>query len=60
MVILLYLLSCALVGYLGRLRVLGFWGYFALSVVFTPFVIAIVLLVGAPRRPKPHGCNEAH
>jgi hypothetical protein len=48
--ILLYAGLCALVGYLGRDRSVGFAGYFVLSLLLTPLVMALVLLVGAPRR----------
>ena len=48
--ILLYAGLCALVGYLGRDRAVGFAGYFVLSLLLTPLVMALVLLVGAPRR----------
>jgi hypothetical protein len=44
-----YLLLCLLVGYLGRSRSVGFAGYLVLSLLVTPFVMALVLLVGAPR-----------
>ena len=45
----LYVLLCLLVGYLGRSRAVGFAGYLVLSLLLTPFVMALVLLVGAPR-----------
>ncbi|WP_395663499.1 hypothetical protein [Aestuariivirga sp.] len=47
--ILLYVSLCAFVGYLGRERAVGFAGYFVLSLLLTPLVMALVLLVGAQR-----------
>jgi hypothetical protein len=56
--VVLYLLSCLLVAYFGRDRVLGFWGSLILGVVFTPFLVAVMLLLGGPsRRHRTHGCN---
>lgn len=45
-----YVGLCALVGYLGRERAAGFSGYFVLSILLTPLVMALVLLVGAQRK----------
>lgn len=47
--VLLYVLLCLLVGFLGRHRAVGFAGCFVLSLLVTPFIMALVLLVGAPR-----------
>ncbi len=44
----LYVLACALVASLGRRRILGFWTYFLLSLVFSPFLILILLFVTLP------------
>jgi hypothetical protein len=43
-----YIALSALVGHLGRGRAIGFAGFFALSLLFTPFILALVLLVSAP------------
>ncbi len=48
----LYMLVCALVASLGRRRLLGFWTYFLLSVLFTPFPILILLFITLPVRGK--------
>lgn len=50
--LLLYAALCALVGYLGRNRSVGFAGYFVLSLLLTPLVMALVLLVGGQRKPS--------
>jgi hypothetical protein len=44
-----YLVLCLIVGYLGRNRAIGFWGFFILSLLVTPLIMAIVLAVAAPR-----------
>lgn len=52
--ILLFLLTSAFVGYLGRNSRLGFWGVLLLSVVFTPLVVFIILaLLGQISGPGP-------
>jgi hypothetical protein len=48
--ILAYVGLCALVGYLGRERSVGLAGYFVLSLLLTPLVMALVLLVGTQRK----------
>jgi hypothetical protein len=46
-----WLSMCALVGYVGRNRALGFWGFFLLCLFTGPF-LSILLLVLTARRPK--------
>ena len=48
-VIVLYVALAALVGLLGRKRAIGFTGCFVLGLLLTPVVMALVLLVAAPR-----------
>ena len=48
-VIVLYVALAALVGLLGRKRAIGFTGSFVLGLLLTPVVMALVLLVAAPR-----------
>ena len=48
--ILLYVALAALVGWCGRNREVGFAGFFTLSLLLTPFAMALVLLVSLPRR----------
>lgn len=40
-----------LVGWLGRRRTIGFAGFFVLSLVLSPFIMALVLMVSGQRRP---------
>jgi Sec-independent protein secretion pathway component TatC len=49
-VILVYLGLCVAAGYLGRRRALGFFGFFVLSVVVTPLLTIVILILTAPRR----------
>ena len=48
--VVLYLVFCVLVGLCGTQRRIGFFGTFILSVLFTPVVALIVLLLTAPKR----------
>lgn len=62
MPVLLFLLLVALsaiVGWCGRKRTIGFAGFFVLSLLVTPFVMALVLLVSAPREPLVSGTSLA-
>ncbi|NLX26047.1 MAG: hypothetical protein GXY61_08845 [Lentisphaerae bacterium] len=46
MFILVYLIFCALVGLLGhRHRWLGFWGIFAISLLFTPLIGLVIVVL---------------
>ena len=49
----LYVALSLLVGFLGRRRTIGFAGFFVLSLLVSPFVMAFVLLVGLPHRTSP-------
>jgi Na+/proline symporter len=44
-----YLVLCLLVGFIGRNRQIGFAGFFVLSILLSPFVMALVYLLGTPR-----------
>lgn len=47
--VLIYIICCALVGLYGRNRTLGFWGFFTLSYIFSPFFTFLFLLITRPR-----------
>ena len=52
-VIIIYLALCAAVGIVGKDTWLGFWGIGLLSVVFTPLLVVLVLIIlMARKRPK--------
>ena len=40
------------IGYLGRNRKMGFWGYFFATLFLTPFVGAILLLISDNKNAK--------
>jgi hypothetical protein len=48
----LYVVVCALAAYFGRNTRLRYWGTFVVSLIFTPFLVVIVLLLFAPGRQK--------
>lgn len=50
--LLLYVVLAALIGWLGRATAIGFAGFFVLSLLLTPFITGLVLLVAAPREPR--------
>jgi hypothetical protein len=51
--ILLYVALSALIGWFGRNRIIHFAGFFALSLLLTPFIMGLVLLVSGPRHVCP-------
>ena len=55
MVLSVYLALCVVVAWLGRKRILGFWGNFILAFFVSPFILAIILFVGSlrPKAPQP-------
>lgn len=53
MIIILYLLVCLLVGALGAKRQIGFVLSFILAIFITPVIMALILLLTAPRNSKP-------
>lgn len=46
----IYLVLCVVAGFFGRRRVLGALGFFLLSVIVTPLLTIIILILTAPRR----------
>ena len=48
--LLIWILSSALIGYFGRFRAIGFFGFFLLALILSPVLMGIVLLVSMPRR----------
>ncbi|ATB42412.1 hypothetical protein CYFUS_007890 [Cystobacter fuscus] len=54
LVAIIYVLLCLLVGVLGReRRSMGLWGWFFFSLLLTPLVGAITLLLLGPVAPPP-------
>lgn len=52
LVLILYVVTCWLVGYLGRNTKFSFWGNFWVSIVLTPIVGIVVLLAQDNRAQK--------
>ena len=38
--------------YYGRFRRLGFWGWFILSLIVSPFLSLLILFITAPKTPR--------
>lgn len=47
--LIIYVAVSALVGFAGRRRSVGFSGIFTLSLFLSPIIVALVLLVSAPK-----------
>ena len=41
-----YILACVCVGALGKNTLLGFWGFFTLSLIFSPAIGIIIVVIG--------------
>jgi hypothetical protein len=50
----IYLICCLLVAILGRRKVMGFWGYFFGSIVLTPVIGFLLMLVSAKHKEPEH------
>jgi hypothetical protein len=48
----LYVVVCLLAAYFGRGTRLGYWGTFVVSLILTPFLVVLFLLLFAPGRQK--------
>jgi hypothetical protein len=53
---LLCALSSVVVGWIGRDRKFGFWGYFFCSLALTP-IVGLVIVLASDRRKKVEGDN---
>lgn len=45
-----YFLACLLLGYFGRNKKLGFWGYFFGSIIFTPTIGALLVIASDSKK----------
>jgi len=43
-----YVLLCLVVGFMGRKRSFGFWGFFFFSLLVTPVIGTLALIGGTP------------
>jgi hypothetical protein len=46
--IILYVVFCLITGYLGRERRMGFWGAFIVSLLITPLLMVLILILFGP------------
>lgn len=46
----IYILFCVIVGFAGRRREFGFWGFFFFSLIVTP-IVGLLTVIGATPRP---------
>jgi len=46
---------CLLIGFLGRHRKFGFWGYFFGSLLLTPVIGIVLLLASDPKKERRYG-----
>lgn len=49
-VIVLYLLACAVTGLMGRKTTIGFLGHFFLSILVTPIIDFLIQVIARPNR----------
>lgn len=54
--IIILLALSAIVGYVGKGRKFGFWGYFFCSVLFTP-IIGLIITFASDKRPAPEAAT---
>jgi hypothetical protein len=57
--IFLYLVACIVTGYMGRHTVFGFVGHFFLSILITPVIDFLILVVSRPRQDFRRGLEQA-
>jgi hypothetical protein len=50
--VIVYIVLCLVVGFLGRRRRIGFWGFVFLSVMLTPLTTGLFIFFAAPA-PRP-------
>jgi len=55
-IVVLYVLAAVLVGFAGRNRRIGFLGFFAISLLFTPILGFAIVFLSAPTK----GPTQAH
>lgn len=52
LLLMIYVPICAIVGFIGRKRSVGFSGIFTFSLILSPVIMALILLVTAPAPVK--------
>lgn len=59
MYVVLWLLGSLVVGFIGRNRTFGFFGFFLASLIVSPIVVLIILLATGPDPKKSPESNQA-
>ena len=52
LLVILYIFVAAIVGFIGRGRKFGAWGYFFAGILLTP-IMSLLLVLASDRRPGP-------
>ncbi len=47
-----YIIAGLVIGYFGRRRKMGFWGYFFASLLLTPCIGALLVILSDKHKPK--------
>ena len=47
-----YVILALIVGLLGRNKTVGFWGFFLLSLILTPAVTGVFMILNRDRKPR--------
>jgi len=47
-----YVILALIVGLLGRNKTVGFWGFFLLSLILTPVVTGLFMILNRDRKPR--------
>lgn len=47
-----WILASVALGYAGRDRLIGFWGFFLLAMLFSPPLCLVLLILTAPRKRR--------
>lgn len=50
-----YVILALIVALLGRNKAIGFWGFFLLSLILTPIVTGIFMIIYRDRKPRRAG-----
>jgi hypothetical protein len=50
-----YIILALIMALLGRNKAIGFWGFFLLSLILTPVVIGVFMIINRDRRPSRAG-----
>ena len=48
-----YIILALIVALLGRNKAIGFWGFFLLSLILTPIVIGVFMIINRDRKQRP-------